>query len=223
MTENKAKRLFLAVNLSLATTKKIADAIARMQKIAEGKLRVLWVTPPNLHVTLKFLGWAHADVIDPVRDHVREAVKARKGFELGARGGGGFPNDHAARVLWVGVQDPSGTLAKLAAELEDRMEKLGFEREQRAYHPHVTVGRVKEGKGADEVLAPIKDVDFGTSLVRDVVLYESVMRSKGSEYLPVFRVPLDAPPYRAERHTREVEQEGTENEEPETHGGNESA
>jgi RNA 2',3'-cyclic 3'-phosphodiesterase len=217
MAEKKV-RLFLAVNLSVAATRKIAEAVGRMARSAEGSLKVAWVTPQNLHVTLKFLGWARAEAVEPIRDKVRDGVKQRKGFELVARGAGAFPNARHARVLWAGVEDPSGGLARLAADCETWMQQLGFPREERPFHAHVTVGRVKEGGNAESLLAPLAGVDFGTSLIREVVLFESHMKSSGSEYIPLFRAPLDAPPYRTERQTRDVQGEATD-EEPEPNGG----
>lgn len=208
------KRLFLAINLSVVSVRKIAEVVERMQREAQtAQLRVAWVPAPNVHVTLKFLGWANADVVDSVRDLVGEGTRTRKGFELVAHGVGAFPSVEAPRVLWVGVADPSGQLAKLAADVESWMEQLGFPRESRPFAAHATIGRVKSGGTAESVLAPARETEFGRSLVREVVLYESRMRSSGSEYVAVARMALDAPPYRAERQTREVDVEATDNEE----------
>ena len=216
------KRLFLAVNLSVAVTRKVAEAVDRMRGAARAApgLEVAWVPPANLHVTLKFLGWTNAEAVLAVRDQLRAGLAGRKGFEIGARGVGAFPSEQAARVLWVGVTDPTGGLARLAADVEAWMEGIGFPREARPFSAHLTVGRVKQGGAAAEaVLAPLAQTDFGSALVRAVVLYESVTKSTGSEYAAVERVALDVAPYRAERQTREVEEESTEPEEPDTHGG----
>lgn len=217
------KKLFLAVNLSIATTRKIGDALTAMKRAAEGRMRVAWVPQANLHVTLKFLGYANEEVADQIRDVVLSGIKSRKAFEIGARGTGTFPADPtAARILWLGVQDPSGMLGKLAADVDRWTEKLGFPKETKPFHPHVTLGRVKDlkdPKAVEELLSTYKTNDFGTSLVREVILYESSVTSKGSEYTGLARMPLDAPPYRAERQTREVEGEDSKDEEPETHGG----
>jgi 2'-5' RNA ligase len=210
---DKKLRLFLAVNLSLATTRKLGEAVDRLRRVSEGKLRVAWVAQPNLHVTLKFLGWSNPEVVGAIVDRVREGVKGKKGIDVTARGLGAFPSERHPRVLWAGVKDPSGQLARLAADVEGWMEKLGYEKEQRAFHPHVTIGRVKEGGSAEELLAPWKEVEFGPSLIREVVLYESRMKSTGSEYTALARIPLDAPPWRAERQSREVEGESTDSEE----------
>jgi 2'-5' RNA ligase len=189
------KRLFLAVNLGVAPTRKIADAVTKMRAAAEKRgLRVGWVPPANLHVTLKFLGWSTADVVAAVRDRVHAAASGRRAFEVAARGAGGFPSDGNARVLWVGVSDPSGTLVEIAGALDGTLAELGFAREERSFHPHVTVGRVKDGRGTEDVLAPWRRTEFGTSLVREIVLYESHMKASGSEYVAQFREPFVAAP-----------------------------
>lgn len=223
MGDTGKQRLFVAVNLSLATTRKIAEVLGRLQRTAPTKdLRVAWVPPSNLHVTLKFLGWTRPETIDAVRDRLEEVTRGRKGFDLGAKGAGAFPNVRDARVLWVGVQDPSGALTRLAKDVDGAMKKVGFEPETRAYHPHVTIGRVKEGRSVENLVAPHLETDFGSSLIREVIIYESIAKPGGSEYIVRHRLPLDAPPYRAERQTRDVETGTTENEEPETHGGQHS-
>jgi 2'-5' RNA ligase len=224
MSDSGKKRIFLGVNLSLATTRKIADVIARMQRVVDDReLRVAWVPPENLHLTLKFLGWSHAETLPAIRDRTEEWTRACKGFELVARGVGAFPDARHARILWVGVQDPSGALGRLVSDIEGAMAQLGFEREARPYHPHVTIGRVKDGRDAEELVARHAQSDFGSSLVREVVVYESIMKTKGSEYVALHRLPLDAAPYRAERQTRDVEMEDTADEEPDSHGGQHSA
>jgi RNA 2',3'-cyclic 3'-phosphodiesterase len=209
--ENQKKlRLFLAVNLSVASTRKIAEALPRMRATAQVKgMRVAWVPPANLHITLKFLGWANPELVDAIRDKVAAIVSGTRSFDVAARGAGAYPDAAHARILWIGVQDPSGTLAKIAAAVDAAMVALGFPSEGRAFSAHVTVGRVKEGKGAEDVLAPHRQTDFGSSLVREVVLYQSQMKSKGSEYISLWRVPFDSAPYRAERQTRGVEEETT--------------
>lgn len=219
------KRLFLAVTLSVGTTRRIADAVARMRPVAERRgLRVAWVAPANLHVTLKFLGWTSAEVVDAVRDRLIAVAAKRRGFDVGARGVGAFPSEVGARILWAGVTDPSGTLGAIAAEVDGEMAALGYVKETRPFTAHVTIGRVKDGKGAEEVLGPHHATDFGVSPIRELILYESVTKSSGSEYTALARAPLAGGSGRPERQTRGVEEETgpttgqKESEEP-TNGG----
>jgi 2'-5' RNA ligase len=212
------KRLFLAANLSVAVTRKIAEAAARMRQTAERRgLKVGWVAPANLHVTLKFLGWTAAEAPAAIEDRMAAALAGRKPFEVSARGAGAFPTEAQARVLWVGLSDPGGGMAQLAAVAEAEMEKLGYARESRPFAAHVTIGRVKEGKGAEEVLAPFRQTDFGSSSINEVILYESQMRSTGSEYTALARMALGRPLEAPERQTREVE--GSKESEGPTNGG----
>ena len=231
--EPRAKRLFLAVNLSIASTRRVAESLERMRRGAEGGRgpKVSWVPPANLHVTLKFLGWTRPETVAAIRERVAAGVAGRKVFDIEAVGTGAFPSASAAKVLWVGVRDGSGQLAALARDVEQWMSGLGFEKEKRAYHPHVTLGRVRDPGGADctDLLGSAGAQSFGNSQIREVILYESVTKSSGSEYTALFRVPLEGAPRHTERQTRDVEvaddsrdasRSGPDhNEEPETHGG----
>jgi len=222
----RGKRLFLGVNLSIPSTRRVAEVLERMRRNCEGGRgpKVSWVPPANLHVTLKFLGWTRPEAVSAIRERVATGVAGRKCFEIEAVGTGAFPHAHAARVLWVGVRDGSGALAGLARDVEQWMAELGFEREGRVYHPHVTLGRVRDSGGADctDLLGSAGAQSFGGSQIREVVLYESVTKSSGSEYTALFRVPLEAPAGRTERQTRDVEvadDSRDDKEEPDTHGG----
>jgi 2'-5' RNA ligase len=221
-----SKRLFLAVNLSITTTRRIADAVDRLRRAPGPK--TTWIPAPNLHVTLKFLGWTHEDTVGAVRAALEPALAGRKPFDVEAVGAGAFPSAERARVLWVGVKDAAGALDKLAADVEARMVALGFPREERAYHPHVTIGRVKTPADCAPLLAPVASLSFGTSTIREVTLFESVMKSVGSEYTPLFRLPFASAPPRTERQTRGVEDEsspdvrGEAGRKEDAHGGNRS-
>ncbi len=208
------KRLFLAVSYSVAVTRRIADAIAKLRPAVDGAgLKVTWAPPQSLHVTTKFLGWANAEVVDAIRDRMQDILEGRKGFDLGARGVGAFPDERRPRILWVGVHDGTSALKAIADATDASMAELGFPRETRAFSPHVTIGRVKDASGGVEgIFAPLRQTDFGISQVREVILYESIMKSSGSEYVALFRLPLSVAPHRPERQTREVE-EGSTNEE----------
>src|SRR5262249_33784174 len=145
-----------------------------------------------------------------IRDRMRVVLEGRKGFDLGARGVGAFPDERRPRILWVGVHDGTSALRAMADATDAAMAELGFPRETRAFSPHVTIGRVKEAAGGvADIFAPLRQTDFGASPVREVILYESIMKSSGSEYVALFRLPLSAPSTRAERQTREVEEGST--------------
>jgi 2'-5' RNA ligase len=192
-------RAFLAINFPLATVRRIADEVEALRPaVTATGMRVAWVPAANLHLTLKFLGAIPEESVEAIRDRLRRELSGRAGFELGARGMGAFPSAAHPRVLWVGVAE-SAALAALQQDVEGWMEELGFARESRPFHPHVTFGRVSSGSASlVELLAgpeaqPRQTKIFGGGRVQEVVLYESRTLRTGAEYHPLARIPLASP------------------------------
>jgi RNA 2',3'-cyclic 3'-phosphodiesterase len=184
-------RAFLAVNFSVATTRAMGELAEAVRRETPPELRIAWVPAPNLHVTLKFLGWTTEDSLVAIHDRVAREVSDFGPFELRARGLGAFPTPGSPRVVWIGLEDPSGLLSRLAAGCEQWMSDLGFTKEERPFRPHVTIGRVKEGKASlTDLIAKYAERDLGTSQIREVVLYQSKLRAQGAEYLARGRIPF---------------------------------
>jgi 2'-5' RNA ligase len=185
-------RLFIAVNLSVPVVRAVAElAEAVRRDVDETGLRVAWVPTANLHITLKFLGWSNEEAIEAIADRLRRELAARGAPSLRAHGVGAFPGPKSPRVIWVGVDDAGGALSALARDVDEWMSDLGFIKEERAFRPHLTIGRVKEGNGSvQEILDKYGDRDCGVSAVREVVVYESKLRARGAEYVARARVAL---------------------------------
>ena len=210
-------RLFVAVNLQITIARRVADAVHKLRSALKQKARISWVPGANLHLSLKFLGHARPEIVPGIREALTMVAAGRRGFEVTVRGYGGFPDLTAPRVLWVGVTDPSGGLTALALAVEKRLVGLGFAADPRPFAPHVTIGRVREGWTPELAAHFPADTHFGNSVIRDVVLYESQVKSTGSEYISRARAALAAP----ERQTRGVEETGTRSEELEAAHGRE--
>jgi 2'-5' RNA ligase len=105
---------------------------------------------------------------------------------------GAFPSPQKATVVWAGIEDPGGKLAALAARVEAEMVALGFPAEARRFHPHVTIGRLKEPADVSNVILPMSEQVFSETRCPEIVIYESVTKSTGSEYVPIVRAPLGA-------------------------------
>lgn len=183
-------RAFLAVNFSVPATRRLAEAAGELKKQATAApgLKVSWVPQANLHVTMKFLGEVEREVVDAIVPRLRRTLTAVQPFELRASGVGAYPSFDEARVLWLGV-DGGPALTALQAQLEGDLEELGFRREERPFSPHVTIGRVREGKLPTLTLAK---PEITTSRVTEVVLYESRPQHKGAEYVALGRIALGA-------------------------------
>jgi RNA 2',3'-cyclic 3'-phosphodiesterase len=190
-------RVFLGVNLDLRTTRRVADLQKRLHDgMAERARALRWVPPTNLHVTLKFLGAIDAPLVNAIRDALRPVLGTRRPFRVRARGLGAFPDTTAPQVVWAGVDDETGALGVLSATVDEQLLGVGFSREKRKFHPHVTLARVKshEGLGLAEAFAAVGPVDCGESPISEVVVYRSDSVRSGVEYQALERLPLAAKP-----------------------------
>lgn len=182
-------RCFIAIELPQDIKEGIAGKTKRL-RAAEADVR--WVSPENLHLTLKFLGNTPEDLLEDVREKLSAVAGRHPAFSFGLSGAGAFPDTGRPRVVWIGVRD-SGELAGLQGDVDAAMAELGFEAEQRAYSPHLTLGRVKSPRGRialKEELSRIEDIDFGMVEVREVALMRSQLRPTGASYSRLFAAPL---------------------------------
>jgi len=144
--------------------------------------------PENLHVTVKFLG----DVIDPEIPEIIEAMKPATenvpAFELTLRAIRYFPNPRRVRVVTVVTDEPDAVM-RLHQQLDDACDAIGFRREGRKYHPHITLGRCKKSPRVCPRPEEI-DVPAVTMPVQRVVLYQSVLEPTGVRYVELADVKL---------------------------------
>ncbi|MBI4500826.1 MAG: RNA 2',3'-cyclic phosphodiesterase [Gemmatimonadetes bacterium] len=183
-------RLFIAVNFPDELRRGIWTASAPLR--AAG-LPVRWVEETALHLTLKFLGPTDPGRIADIKAALEVATRETRPFTLPFDGFGAFPSVERPRVIWVGCEGiPPLELMQHRLELE--MERLGFEIEGRAFHPHLTLGRVQRDARAArlrQLPALLEGLDYeAESLVDSVELMESTQGRQGSEYRAVYSVAL---------------------------------
>ena len=144
--------------------------------------RVRWTRPDNVHLTLKFLGEVEDERLEPLRSALREVCNSRAPFATSLNGYGAFPTARRARVVWAGTGVGSVELSDLAAEVEAALGPLGFGREERAFVPHATLGRVR-GRPVRLDLLPAIPGEPGFEVTR-----VEVVRSKLSPGESVYEV-----------------------------------
>ncbi len=158
------------------------------------KQGVRWVPADNVHLTVKFLGEVNEAMLPAVKDALAAAAAAAAPFELAFGGGGCFPNPREPRVVWLGVTTGEEEARTLAAAVEKAVVAAGFPSEEKAFRPHVTLGRVKDPRpGAAAVAAKVRALaDFATpaAVITTLVLYRSVTLPDGARYDEVARFPL---------------------------------
>ena len=145
-----------------------------------------------MHLTLKFLGSVGDDKVTPIADALERALHPTPRFTVACRGLGVFPDIRKAKVLWVGLEGKP--LAHLAATVEDALAPMGFAREQRAFTPHLTVGRWRDFAGRADLLRQEierwREHDFGASRIDEVIFFHSVLKPDGAVYTPIKVFPL---------------------------------
>lgn len=164
--------------------------VVLLQRLKSTSAAVKWVEPENLHLTLKFLGDVPEGKIDTVAETLKGIVHATEPFYFTVKGVGGFPDLRRPRVLWVGVEAVQ-PLMRLQQIVEKAMEQLGFPPEGRAYHPHITIGRVKAMVGVEkvrEILKGYADVKFGEVLASHLTLFRSDLSREGPTYTPLAKL-----------------------------------
>ncbi|HEV3447199.1 MAG TPA: RNA 2',3'-cyclic phosphodiesterase [Gemmataceae bacterium] len=184
-------RTFIGVDIG----KTIRDrAVALQEKLSPSTNGVKWVEPQNLHVTLLFLGEVDDREIPAVCRAVSEQTAGHLPFEMGVEKLGCFPHPRRPRVIWIGVGEGAQELCALHDGLEPPLLELGcYRREERRYRPHVTLGRVRGERPADQlaaVLAQNQDWKGGKIPVNEVLVMSSELTPQGPNYTILSRGKL---------------------------------
>lgn len=157
---------------------------------------VRWVPIENMHMTLKFLGKTDSSDLADIKDQIRSCCRQSPAFDLELAGLGAFPAKGRPRVLWIGTEGSQQEVTELHGCIEARLERLGFVRETRQLHLHVTWGRVRRGTRSSEqrlvgeALSEAQVGSLGQVRVEHLTLYESHLSPAGAEYQMLERFPL---------------------------------
>jgi 2'-5' RNA ligase len=145
---------------------------------------VRWEPPGKIHLTLKFLGDTEEDKLPHILEVIGEVAGRSRRFDVTIGGFGMFPPRGRPRVLWIGCHDPPGHLANLRSAVEAALVPLGFPPDDRPFHPHFTIGRVRAEGVANHLTSMAKNTTFDPhhANVREFFLMKSVLKPGGSVY-----------------------------------------
>lgn len=174
-------RTFIAIDLD-PTLKTALQGLIRELKATGADVR--WTQTGGLHLTLKFLGEIDDGQAPVVKKVLGDVAGRHSAFPLRLEGTGAFPGERNPRVLWAGFS-PAPELLLLQDEFDRELEREGFPREDRAFHPHLTLGRVKGPGRVREAMLELekhREESLGGMTVRKVTLFESRLHPEGAEY-----------------------------------------
>jgi 2'-5' RNA ligase len=188
-------RAFIAIPLPSP----LLDELIAIQRRLEKRIpprSVRWVRQEGIHLTLKFLGDTSTEKLPEIKQAL--AAVARNApistFTVGELGC--FPNPRRPRVVWVGVQEPTGRLAVLQDAIEEVVAPFGYPPEGRGFKPHLTLGRVRrkvsrsDAAQVGEVVASITVETLAEVPANHFALIRSVLKPTGAEYTTLEEFPL---------------------------------
>ncbi len=157
---------------------------------------VSWTRPESIHLTLKFLGEIDPERVEGIYLELKKAAEGISPFSLSACGVGGFPGLKAPRVIWVGIKE-SAALTQLQKNIDERLAEFGFEKEDRPFHPHLTLCRIKSASAGRDIGKAASDVGHEAYVAfkaDSFVLFKSELNPKGAKYTALKRVMLQGEP-----------------------------
>jgi 2'-5' RNA ligase len=178
------------------------DALRGVSERLRGKVprdSVRWSRVSGIHLTIKFLGDVSEADLPKIKTALAQVGQRHGPFRFTIGGVGCFPNVKRPRVVWVGIEEETGSLGALQRDVEKSLAPLGFEPEKRAFHPHLTLGRTQRNVGSrdqgrlGEVIATAGVGELGQVQVKSFVLMRSDLRPDGAVYTPLalFDLSLD--------------------------------
>lgn len=169
-------RTFIAVEIH---NDEVLNAIAKIQ--SDFKIKATPVNKQNMHFTLLFLGEIDEKIVENIKKELSSITF--KPIEVKFTHIGAFPNPRFPRVIWIGVDKvASEQLIDLAAQVEKRLEPLGF-KSDKPFKPHLTIFRIKtKADDISQTLDKFKTVDLGKEVITELKLKQSILTPNGPIY-----------------------------------------
>jgi len=145
---------------------------------------VRWEPVGKVHLTVKFLGPTDEDLVPGILETMRTRTAGIGHIGITMAELGVFPSPGRPRVIWIGCRTADARLLSLRNGLEEDLGRFGFPADERPFHPHFTIGRVRP-EGVPHYLTSIpKNSTFEPhhTVVSEIFLMRSVLTPGGSEY-----------------------------------------
>ncbi len=199
-TSDVTMRLFVAIDLPAAWKDALAEQQERMRRtivteMSAGSLKIRWVRPEGIHLTLKFLGEVEPERVEGIREALAAAVPEAPALRLSLGGAGAFRDRKAPRVILATVTGETARLEELARRVDLEMNSAGFERERRGFQPHLTLARLPQDAAPEtreligELTGRVKPSRVEEFSVSGVQLVRSHLGREGARYEKIATFP----------------------------------
>ena len=148
--------------------------------------------PSNIHLTLKFLGDTEENMLPEIKEIIDSTAGNHDAIIVPITRLGAFPNFNRPRVIWVGSTADTEDVAMIAEEIDLGTEKSGWERENKRFTPHLTLGRVKTPGGLHELTDAAQTYRFEKIEINldRIALYQSTLTPRGPIYKKLHEAKL---------------------------------
>jgi len=183
-------RCFIAVSLPDNIHQELSQIQSQLKEIGAD---VKWVEPGNIHLTLKFLGEVEQTKIKIISQQLTELIGKFSAFEIVLGKLGAFPTLLNPRVIWIGISKNEDKINNIQKEVEEILQPLGFEKEARSFHSHLTLGRVRSKKNIQKFTGKLESFplpQFKPVKIDKIILFQSILKPGGAEYTVIDKFGL---------------------------------
>ena len=182
-------RTFIAFDTPAEIKMEMASLQSQLKK---SDADVRWESAEKFHATIKFLGNVEEALLQGIITKIQGICAQHRSFQVVFRNVGGFPNVKSPRVLWIGCENPDGRLLPLKNALDSGLLPEGFEVEDRPFHPHVTLGRVKSLRGKNDLTPMLEKLTLEprVATVAEIIVMKSTLKPQGAVYTVLKNIRL---------------------------------
>jgi 2'-5' RNA ligase len=182
-------RLFIAATLPIDVAEALEHVVAKVR----GQLGpASWVSPQAQHVTFAFIGTQMEDAVATISAALAHRLAPVAAFDARLEGAGFFPSRSRARVAWCSVT-PRDPLMAIATVVRERLAVAGIPFDEKPFHPHLTLARLKGSWPAASIAAfenAINSFESPLFPIAHVMLYESRLSPLGATHTVLESYPL---------------------------------
>lgn len=178
-------RAFIAIDLPEPLQQTIRLTQAGLKSAG---LKMNWIKPEAIHLTLKFLGDIYEDEIRLIQQVMDDCVSRVPPVTCLLKGVGVFPGIRKPRVFWVGLDGQTSELARMSIFLNEQIQRVTTNRilaETRPFKAHLTIGRIRSELDSPRLIAGLKQFGMLTSepfTTTEIHLYQSRLHPSGAVY-----------------------------------------
>jgi 2'-5' RNA ligase len=160
----------------------------------KSSLDVRWVRPEFIHLTVVFMGDIESEQVSQMENPLAAVCSNHRPFSISLKPMGCFPNSRNPRVIWLGIGGDLERMSRFKNDLEQVLSPFGIKGEERAFKPHLTLGRFKKpGKREPELerlLSTYRDLSSPDCDLNELVLFRSDLKPGGAVYSKMLSWPL---------------------------------